>query len=71
MQKMPSFKASWKKLEESKFLSEILRNMLMKKYPDFSEDNPPSIDEILEWEYWPSFVRIYGMNSCIIIIAQS
>ena len=43
-------------------MSEILRNMLNKKYPHFSEDHPPSIDDILEWEYWPSFVRIYGMN---------
>ena len=45
-------------------MSEILRNMLNKKYPNFSEDHPPSIDDILEWEYWPSFVRIYGMNYC-------
>ena len=60
-QRTQTFEASWKKLEESKYLSEILRNMLNKKYPDFSEKHPPSIDEILEWEYWPSFVRIYGM----------
>ena len=36
-------------------------NMLTKKYPKFSTEDTVTDDDILEWDYWPAFMQIYGM----------
>ena len=38
----------------------ILGNTLRKKYPNFNEVNRISQDDLLEWEYWSSYIKIYG-----------
>ena len=30
----------------------------MRKYPDFNNDLP--LNDLLEWDLWPSYVSIYG-----------
>ncbi len=54
---------SVEKLQESKHVGSLLLmgNMLTKKYPKFLIEDSLSVDDILEWDYWPGFMQIYGM----------
>ena len=47
------------KLEQSKNISSILENVLKKKYPQF-DSNHFGIKDVLEWDLWPIFIRMYG-----------
>ncbi len=51
---------SIEKLQKSKHIGRLLGNMLNKKFPKFVEEDSLTIDDILEWEYWPTFMQIYG-----------
>ena len=45
---------------KSKHVGSLLGDMLHKKYPKFSAEHYLRIDDILEWNYWPAFMQIYG-----------
>ena len=47
------------KLERSNHISSLLENVLKKKYPHFDSKNF-TIEDILEWDLWPIFMRMYG-----------
>ena len=36
--------------------------MLLKKYPKFWTEDFLTVDDILEWDYWPAFMKIYGIS---------
>ena len=42
-------------------MAQLLGNMLKKKYPNFETENSLSLDDILTWELWPGFMKIYSM----------
>ena len=50
------------KLEQSKNLSKLLGSMLKKKYSNFSSHRF-SIDDILSWELWPTFLKMHGRST--------
>ena len=60
MQQYEHRSQSFEKLQRSKHIGRLLGNMLNKKYPKFVEEDSLSIDDILGWEYWPTFMQIYG-----------
>ena len=40
-------------------MSELLRDILKKKYPLFERTKNLSIDDILDWVLWPKFMKIF------------
>ena len=42
-------------------MAQLLGDMLKKKYPNFETENSLSLDDILTWELWPGFMKIYSM----------
>ena len=36
-----------------------LGHILKKKYPNFKDEL--SLDELLDWDLWPGFLKIYGI----------
>ena len=57
------------KLEQSEHVSELLSNMLKRKYPKYNADDSLNIDDILGWELWHGFMKIYGMYLCSELIS--
>ncbi len=55
-----------KELEElaashSKLMGQVLGTLLKKKYPQWSSDKDDlTLDDLLNWHYWPAFIRIHG-----------
>ena len=48
---------------QSTYLMKVLGEMLNKKYPHFTSKSF-SIDDLLAWELWPCFIKIYGKRNC-------
>ena len=42
----------------------LLGDMLMRKYPNFLENSEVPLADLLEWELWPAYITIYGINLC-------
>ena len=41
----------------------LLGTILMRKYPEFHENRLIPLADLLEWELWPTYITIYGMNN--------
>ena len=44
----------------SKKLVELLENILKKKFPNFDDKSEIPFKDLLEWDMWPGFLKIYG-----------
>ena len=38
----------------------LLGNLLQKKYRNFKETDEIPVIDLLEWDLWPGFLKIYG-----------
>ena len=48
----------------------LLGDMLMRKYPYFHENPAVPLDDLLEWELWPAYITIYGINTYMLAVYQ-
>ena len=42
----------------------LFGRLLKKQYPNLKPQSSPqvSLDDLLDWSYWPSFIKIYSMS---------
>ena len=40
----------------------LLGNILIRKYPKFGENSTLPLMDLLEWDLWPAYISIYGLN---------
>lgn len=45
-------------IPDKKRVGELLSSLISKKYPRGAE--AVTFDELLQWDLWPSFIKIYG-----------
>ena len=46
---------------ESVRVAKLFGDLLKKQYPDFQERCEVPLIDLLEWELWPGFIKIYGI----------
>ena len=39
-----------------------LGSILKKKYPNFSQEGEFPLKKLLEWDLWPGFIKIHGIE---------
>ena len=49
----------------------LLGNILTKKYPKFGENPTLPLMDLLEWDLWPAYISIYGLNLYVYYSTES
>ena len=39
-----------------------LGNILKRKYPNFSQEEKFPLENLLDWDLWPGFIKIHGIG---------
>ena len=53
---------------KSKHVIKLLGNILKKKYPSSDESQTVPFTDLLEWDLWPGFISLYGLNKQQLLI---
>jgi len=45
----------------------LFDKILLKKYPDFNNTKQVTVSDVLNWDIWPTIVRIFGKCKSVCI----